>query len=54
VDPMKAKAIATMKPSTTVKELKSFLGSFPISEDSSPVYYCNHCIYPIVEERCKV
>ncbi len=26
VDPMKAKAIATMKPPTTVKELKSFLG----------------------------
>jgi hypothetical protein len=26
VDPMKAKAIATMKPPTTIKELKSFLG----------------------------
>ena len=38
VDPMKAKAIATMKPPTTIKELKSFLGSFPISEDSSSVW----------------
>ena len=26
MDPMKAKAIATMKPPMTVKELKSFLG----------------------------
>ena len=28
VDPSKAQAIATIKPSTTVKELKSFLGNF--------------------------
>jgi hypothetical protein len=36
VDPMKAKVITTMKPLTTVKELKSFL-EIPIFKDSSLV-----------------
>ena len=44
VDLMKAKVIATMKPPTTVKELKSFLGMLSYIRFSC----YNHCIHPIV------
>uniref|UniRef100_A0A2N9EZU9 RNA-directed DNA polymerase n=1 Tax=Fagus sylvatica TaxID=28930 RepID=A0A2N9EZU9_FAGSY len=55
VDPARAFAIATMKPPTTYKELKSFLGQAVIYKKiySWPCC-CNFCFCPTLKERSSV